>query len=231
MKINAAIKEALGDTHFEWGSLQINLDSVSDVHVDKNNVGPSMIFLLGEFTGGAFRVQGSPAKFAASGQGLFIDGSKPHYSEPFTGTRVSVVAFLHKETANLSMKDRCYLRYLRFQFGGPGSDVFPCGIRGCTGEEPQRTIVEFCCEPDSLMGQPTEASCGCLIVRLTEGDDMTSQSGMAKAMAALRSAGSSVMLWGSLPCTGGCTWQRVNASREFRGACVSLLTSRRVRCA
>ena len=213
MKINAAIKEALGDTHFEWGSLQINLDSVSDVHVDKNNVGPSMIFLLGEFTGGAFRVQGSPIKFAESGQGLFIDGSKPHYSEPFTGTRVSVVAFLHKETESLSMKDRCYLRYLGFQFGGPGSDVFPCGIRGCTGEEPQRTIVEFCCEPDSLMGQPTEASCGCLVVRLTADDDMTSQSGMAKAKSAIRLAGSSVMLWGSLPCTGGCTWQRVNASR------------------
>jgi hypothetical protein len=42
---------------------------------------------------------------------------------------------------------------------------------------------------------------------------MTSKSGMAKAMAALRSAGSSVMLWGSLPCTGGCPWQRLNASR------------------
>ena len=87
-----------------------------------------MIFFFGDFTGGAFRVQGSPIKFAESGQGLFIDGSKPHYSEPFTGTRVSVVAFLHKETESLSMKDRCYLRYLGFQFGGPGSDLFPCGI-------------------------------------------------------------------------------------------------------
>ena len=26
-------------------------------------------------------------------------------------------------------------------------------------------------------------------------------------------AGTSVMLWGSLPCTGGCTWQKVNATR------------------
>jgi hypothetical protein len=95
MKINAAITEAIGDTPFEWGSLQINIDSVSKVHVDKNNVGPSMIFLLGEFTGGAFRMEGSTGKFDVSGEGLFIDGSKPHYSEPFKGTRVSVVAFLH----------------------------------------------------------------------------------------------------------------------------------------
>jgi hypothetical protein len=63
------------------------------------------------------------------------------------------------------------------------------------------------------MGQPTKESSGCHVVRLTEDDDMTTRSGMAKAKAALRTAGPDVMLWGSLPCTGGCTWQRYNATR------------------
>jgi hypothetical protein len=123
IKINKAIKDAVGEIPFEWGSLQINVDSVSDVHVDRNNVGPSVIFLLGDFTGGVFRVADSSIKLDATGHGLFIDGSKPHYSEPFTGSRVSVVAFLHTETTSLSAKDQTYLRYLGFRFGGRQTDI------------------------------------------------------------------------------------------------------------
>ena len=35
-----------------WGSLQINADSVAQVHRDKNNVGLSLICLFGNFEGG-----------------------------------------------------------------------------------------------------------------------------------------------------------------------------------
>ena len=34
MKFNSALAKALGDTHFEWGSLQININSVSKEHRD-----------------------------------------------------------------------------------------------------------------------------------------------------------------------------------------------------
>ena len=77
-----------------------------------------MIILFGEFTGGAFRVLDSELRLDTTGVGLLIDGSRQHYSEEFSGNRFSVVAFLHNQTENLSMKDKYYLKYLGFCFGG-----------------------------------------------------------------------------------------------------------------
>ena len=76
-------------------------------------------------------------------------------------------------------------------------------------EQAIRHIVEFCCSPDSLMGLPTVESRGCRVVRITEADDVTTEEGLAKALhAALLPL---CLLWASIPCTGGCPWQRVNA--------------------
>jgi hypothetical protein len=54
--INECIRSMPEFDSFVWGSLQINKDSVSAPHVDKNNTGPSVIILLGTFTGGAFKM-------------------------------------------------------------------------------------------------------------------------------------------------------------------------------
>ena len=217
-RVNAAILRALGDTPFEWGSLQINCDSVSSVHVDRNNVGPSMIVLFGDFTGGAFRMVDSPDRLERSGEGLMIDGSKPHYSEEFTGNRFSIVAFLHNQTTNLTIKDQSYLRYLGFQFGGHrGPPVSTGGLYEAATVLPgaTRRIVEFCCEQDSMMGRASGASKGCEVIRLTIEDDLTSKSGLDKALRAVSDPllGPNTMLWGSIPCTGGCPWQRINVTR------------------
>ena len=48
------------------------------------------------------------------GTALIIDGTKPHYSEPFNGFRVSVVAFMHKATMDLPAPQLDYLRSLGF---------------------------------------------------------------------------------------------------------------------
>ena len=48
------------------------------------------------------------------GTALIIDGTKLHYSEPFEGYRVSVVAFMHKATMDLSASQLGYLRWLGF---------------------------------------------------------------------------------------------------------------------
>ena len=49
------------------------------------------------------------------GKWLCIDGTKPHLSEPFSGTRYSVVAFLHNNTSALSAAQRQELLELGFK--------------------------------------------------------------------------------------------------------------------
>ena len=51
------------------------------------------------------------------------------------------------------------------------------------------------------------------MVRLTVNDDLTSASGLTKALAAVSDPGSQVLLFGAMPCTGGSAWQRLNAHR------------------
>ena len=56
------------------------------------------------------------------------------------------------------------------------------------------------------------------VVRITEKDDATTQQGLDKAMKAI--TGENTLLWISIPCTGGCSWQNVN---EVRWNCASLI--------
>jgi len=76
-----------------------------------------------------------------------------------------------------------------------------------------RKLVEFCCGHDSLLGNDKYKARGCAIVRLTIDDDLTTVKGLRKALDEVRNSkpGQYVHLWGSLPCTGGSPWQRVNA--------------------
>jgi len=76
---------------------------------------------------------------------------------------------------------------------------------------PARRIVEFCCGDDSLIGRPNPSSKGCEVVRLTERDDVTTERGLQKALEAVSHP--NVLLWASMPCTGGSPWQRLNVKR------------------
>ena len=71
-----------------------------------------------------------------------------------------------------------------------------------------RRIVEFCCGPQSLIGQ--YASANCEVIRLTAADDMASQSGVDTAVSAVSVPGLPTLLFGSLPCVGGSPYQRLN---------------------
>ena len=92
--------------------------------------------------------------------------------------------------------------------------VFPedmtalAGIRPCASQLP-RTLVEYCCSPDSALGRDSKHTEGCIRVRLTAHDDMTTQSGLAKALRAV-TQNPCCHLWAAIPCTGGSTWQRIN---------------------
>ena len=76
-------------------------------------------------------------------------------------------------------------------------------------------IIEFCCGPQSKIGN--RAPKDCKVIRLTAEDDMTSEKGIEKCMRAIEEApkdeggNSKVLLWASMPCTGGSPWQAINA--------------------
>ena len=98
--IVAALNSIVGETTtqaglpFAWTSLQLNLDTIADWHADKGNIGPSIIGVLGEHSGGEFHLAGSPP-MSLQDHLLFFDGQVQHRSLPFVGRRLSFVAFRH----------------------------------------------------------------------------------------------------------------------------------------
>ena len=99
-------------------SVQVNIDSMSDVHKDKGNFGPSAAIIVGDFShGGALIATGSrlPSKDAVS----FFNGTEDHSSERFSGgRRTSFIVFLHDRAKELEC-DMPYLHHLGFSLS-PG---------------------------------------------------------------------------------------------------------------
>ena len=75
----------------------------------------------------------------------------------------------------------------------------------------KRHIVEFCCGPNSKIGDKRYQRDGCQVTRITEDDDVTTNKGLYKAIQAVRQE--NCLLWVSIPCTGGSPWQHINAKK------------------
>ena len=90
---------------------------------------------------------------------------------------------------------------------------------------PPRTIIEFCCSDDSLLGlYPKVHGTACKVVRITESIDANSPVGLAKAIGACNHK--RVLLWVSIPCTGGSNWQRfIGSSLEAKNESKSTTSS------
>ena len=79
-----------------------------------------------------------------------------------------------------------------------------------------RILVEFCCDEDSKLGQVRHASRGCHVLRVTEQHDATKMSTIRKLVRQIHQlcdeggGSKELLIWASLPCTGGCSWQRIN---------------------
>jgi len=81
----------------------------------------------------------------------------------------------------------------------------------------KRLIIELCTSATSRMGMPTKYSEDCEVVRITVDDDLTTAVGLEKALSAVRNLkGSDILLWISIPCTGGSPWQRINCAFSER---------------
>ena len=72
----------------------------------------------------------------------------------------------------------------------------------------QRVIVELCCTEESILGHRSIP--GCLVVRVTEREDLTSHGTIQRIESIISECSLPVCLWVSTPCTSGCAWHRTN---------------------
>ena len=75
-------------------------------------------------------------------------------------------------------------------------------------------LVEFCCSPNSKLGEARAAAKGCHVLRITEEDDATKPQTIRRIVQEIHTlcdqGGFMLLLYASLPCTGGSSWQRLN---------------------
>ena len=111
---------SLGFPTFMWSSLQFNKDTDAQPHTDANNLGLSLVVILGSYTGGSLcvpelKLATPPGK---SPVGLFIDGRQTHFTTPRgrgpsgNGSRFSIVAFVHSSVHDLPAAELRRLRSL-----------------------------------------------------------------------------------------------------------------------
>jgi len=82
----------------QFTSIQVNKDYRAALHVDKNNLGPSWIIGLGNYSGGRLWMDnGSRVGRAVDirGRWLEFDGNQPHCVLPFHGRRYTIVYFTY----------------------------------------------------------------------------------------------------------------------------------------
>lgn len=91
----SSIQELMKHYHpdFDYTTIQVNKNVQSKGHVDQNNVGPSIIIALGDFTGGELVIEGKPSNI--KNRFKKFDGRLGHWVAPFKGTRYSLVFFTH----------------------------------------------------------------------------------------------------------------------------------------
>ena len=82
-----------------------------------------------------------------------------------------------------------------------------------------RCIIEVCANADSYLGQQAPADCE--VIRITEKDDLLSESGFRSALSLIRGAierygASRVLIWVSTPCTGGTSRHAANVAKYAR---------------
>ena len=79
--------------HFKYTTIQVNKNVECIPHIDKNNVGPSYIMALGEYSGGELCIEGK--EYNIKNKIKKFDGRRAHWTNPFEGTRYAMVFFTH----------------------------------------------------------------------------------------------------------------------------------------
>tara|TARA_B100001094_G_scaffold55907_2_gene51389 strand:- start:119 stop:628 length:510 start_codon:yes stop_codon:yes gene_type:complete len=84
--------------NFKYNSIQFNKNARTARHLDGNNVGISSMITLGDYTGGNLLIfdedEKNPQSVKTKNRWITFNGSKyPHETEPFKGTRYSIVYY------------------------------------------------------------------------------------------------------------------------------------------
>jgi hypothetical protein len=105
------------DKQFKFSSLQVNYNYAAKAHVDGNNLGPSYIQALGDHTGGALWT-GDQGVVDCNGCWKKFNGCAMHATQPFKGTRISLIPFTNNAYEELDDTLCDSLRTLGFQAVG-----------------------------------------------------------------------------------------------------------------
>lgn len=89
--IRKLIKQSYPD--FKYTTIQVNKNVLCSPHIDKNNVGPSYIIGLGDYTNGELVIEGK--EFDINHKWKYFDGTNGHWVSEFKGTRYTIVFFTH----------------------------------------------------------------------------------------------------------------------------------------
>ena len=83
------------DPKYKFEEVTINKNHAAAKHVDRNNSGHSYIIGLGNYTGGKLVFEKGPYEGSHNlkNRWLKFKGDTPHYVEPFTGTRYTLVYY------------------------------------------------------------------------------------------------------------------------------------------
>ncbi|KAK7248230.1 hypothetical protein SO694_0012908 [Aureococcus anophagefferens] len=102
---------------FKFTSIQLNHNFSSELHVDDYNAGPSYICGLGTYSGGElWTLEHGPLDCKQAFRPY--DGTEPHATLPFAGTRYTLIFFCHQTHPHLREEDRAYLLELGFPLPG-----------------------------------------------------------------------------------------------------------------
>ena len=229
-----------------YSSFVISVNAFAPPHLDPHNSPNSLNLTVsyGNFSGGELWIseEGTPQpqcdpvavgqwRVKKNEQGvrghLYDSYEKPVYFSPkllhatqgWKGERFSLTAFTSRGHPKLNETDVSQLMLLNFPLPKQ-QQALPA-----TPSKVSRFLVEFCCSPDSKLSQERSASRGCHCIRVTEELDATRPRTIKHVvdqitLAARDEGGVSkpnVLIFASLPCTGGCTWQRINSKTAEGG--------------
>ena len=144
-----------------------------------------------------------------------------HATQGWKGERFSITAFTSRGVPKLQPDDLNQLQLLNFPL--PKLSQAPATpAKAC-----DRFLVEFRCSEDSKLSELRTASKGCHCIRVTDALDATRARTLKHVVEqittlAARDEGGvttkpKVLIFASLPRTGGCTWQRINSMTEQGG--------------
>ena len=154
---------------------------------------------------------------------------RPHYIDTESWVRLSYPRRLAIHRAETELAERAAGRAHEASSGGGAGSASPGGVAACTDSPsvheaaaadlaeatPRRAqgahpvIIEFCCSPDSAVGnithigKPGGAVPACTVHRITLDNDVTTSAGAAYALQIARESPGALLL-SSLPCTAGC---------------------------